>query len=208
MSCFDRFATLAVASAAAIISAQGAAYAGAFALREQSATGQGMSFAGVASGSGRASSMYWNPATITMNPGFVSEWHGAGVIPRTDITPTLTRPAGLQALGPSGDIGVDGFVPASYTTFQLNDRLWVGLYTGAPFGSDDEAEPDLGRPALRPHHVRALARGGADGRVQDQRLAVRRRRHPRDLFEGALLLGHRPDPCQSVAVRGERGSGR
>ena len=141
MSRFDRFATLAVASAAAIISAQGAAYAGAFALREQSATGQGMSFAGVASGSGRASSMYWNPATITINPGFVSEWHGAGVIPRTDITPTLTRPAGLQALGPSGDIGVDGFVPASYTTFQLNDRLWVGLYTGAPFGLTTKPNP-------------------------------------------------------------------
>jgi len=38
--------------------------AGAFALREQSAYGQGSSFAGIAAG-GALSSMYWNPAAIT-----------------------------------------------------------------------------------------------------------------------------------------------
>ena len=40
------------------------ANAGAFAVREQSAYGQGSSFAGIAAG-GALSAMYWNPAIIT-----------------------------------------------------------------------------------------------------------------------------------------------
>ena len=103
-----RSVTLAAVSVAALISAQGGAQAGAFALREQSATAQGLSFAGAASGSGGLSSMYWNPATITMAPGFQGEFHASAIIPETKITPTFTVPAGLAALGPSGDIGLEG----------------------------------------------------------------------------------------------------
>ena len=51
-------------SAAVLLAATAAANAGGFALREQSAYGQGSSFAGIAAG-GALSSMYWNPATIT-----------------------------------------------------------------------------------------------------------------------------------------------
>ena len=50
-----------------------AASAGAFGLREQSTQAQGMAFAGAAAGSGGVSSMFWNPAVITMRPGFVTE---------------------------------------------------------------------------------------------------------------------------------------
>lgn len=131
---FNRSLILAAVSLAALVSAQGGAQAGAFALREQSATGQGESFAGVAAGSAGVSSMYWNPATITMAPGWQSEFHGTAIIPESKITPVYTIPAGLSALGPSGDIGLDAVVPASYTSYQVNDSLWVGLYSGAPFG--------------------------------------------------------------------------
>jgi long-chain fatty acid transport protein len=129
-----RSVTLAAVSLAALMAAQGEAEAGAFALREQSATGQGMSFAGVAAGSAGVSSMYWNPATMTMAPGWQSEFHATAIIPESKITPTYTIPAGLAALGPSGDIGLDALLPSSYTSYQLNDRLWIGLYSGAPFG--------------------------------------------------------------------------
>src|SRR4051794_20865554 len=47
----------------------GEAQAGAFGIREQSTEAQGLAFAGAASGSGGVSSIFWNPATITMNPG-------------------------------------------------------------------------------------------------------------------------------------------
>ncbi|WP_244625490.1 SDR family NAD(P)-dependent oxidoreductase [Methylobacterium mesophilicum] len=42
------------------------AHAGAFGIREQSTQAQGLSYAGAASGSGGVSSIFWNPATITM----------------------------------------------------------------------------------------------------------------------------------------------
>ena len=78
--------------------------------------------------------MYWNPATMTMAPGFQSEFHATAIIPESKITPVYTIPSGLAGLGPSGDIGLDAVVPTSYTTYQVNDRLWFGLYSGAPFG--------------------------------------------------------------------------
>lgn len=94
MSRFNRYLSLAAVSFAALVAAQGGAQAGAFGLREQSATAQGMSFAGAASGSGEVSSMYWNPATMTFQFGMQSEWHASAVIPRSEITPTFTLPAG------------------------------------------------------------------------------------------------------------------
>ncbi|HWL74252.1 MAG TPA: outer membrane protein transport protein, partial [Burkholderiaceae bacterium] len=45
------------------------AHAGGFAIREQSACGQGASFAGVAAGGCDISSMFWNPATMTQFAG-------------------------------------------------------------------------------------------------------------------------------------------
>ena len=108
--------------------------AGAFGLREQSTTGQGMSFAGAAAGSGGVSSMYWNPATMTFQFGFRTESHRRGH-PRSEISPDL-HPSGrpLQLSVTSGDLGLDAVVPSGYTSYQINDRLWVGLATGAPFG--------------------------------------------------------------------------
>lgn len=134
MSRLNRHLSLAAVSFAALIAAQGGAQAGAFGLREQSATAQGMSFAGAASGSGEVSSMFWNPATMTFVPGLQFEADAAVVIPRSEITPIFTLPPGLAALGDSGDIGYDAVVPSSYASWQINDRLWVGLATGAPYG--------------------------------------------------------------------------
>ncbi|MCB8820867.1 OmpP1/FadL family transporter [Microvirga rosea] len=138
---FNRFLILGAVSFAALVSAQGGAQAGAFALREQSATGQGESFAGVAAGSAGVSSMFWNPATITMAPGWQSEFHATAIIPESKISPIYTVPAGLAALGPSGDIGLDAMVPASYTSYQVNDRLWIGFHNGAPYGLVTKPNP-------------------------------------------------------------------
>jgi len=132
MSRFNRSLTLAAVSLAALIAAQGGAQAGAFAVREQSATAQGYSFAGAASGSGGLSSMFWNPATITMAPGWQGETHLSVIIPRVDIDPVLPTPT--IGFGGSGDIGQDALVPTSYSSYQINDTLWVGLSSSAPFG--------------------------------------------------------------------------
>ena len=132
MSRLSRSLTLAAVSLAAIVAAQGSAQAGAFAIREQSASAQGYSFAGVASGSGNLSSMFWNPAVITMAPGWQTELSLSLIIPRVEINPLPSVPTFV--FGGSRDIGQDAIVPASYNSYQINDMLWVGLSSTSPYG--------------------------------------------------------------------------
>jgi long-chain fatty acid transport protein len=110
------------------------ARAGGFGIREQSAQGQGLGFAGAASGAAGASSLFWNPATVTMQPGWNSEYNASVIIPQATITPTLGTFPPLLALGGSGDIGQAAVVPSGATTYQVNDRLYLGVSSSAPFG--------------------------------------------------------------------------
>ncbi|KQP52608.1 outer membrane protein transport protein [Methylobacterium sp. Leaf108] len=121
-------------SATALTAGWGEAQAGAFAIREQSAQAQGLAFAGAASGSGGVSSMFWNPATVTMAPGFVKEQNLTFINLSARITPQAGTSPAFAGLGGSGDIGQGAIVPAGATSYQLNDRIWLGLQTGAPFG--------------------------------------------------------------------------
>jgi long-chain fatty acid transport protein len=124
---------LAGASALALTVASSAALAGAFGIREQSATAQGQAFAGAASGSGGLSSMFWNPATVTMQPGWNSQISASLINLDADVTPGAgTSP--LLGNRPSGNIGQAAVVPASYSSYQLNDRVWLGISGTAPFG--------------------------------------------------------------------------
>jgi long-chain fatty acid transport protein len=132
MSLFYRSTVLAAVSLATIITASSGAYAGGFAVREQSASAQGYSFAGAASGSGGLSSMFWNPATVTMAPGWQTEAHISVVVPNVEIDPVAPTPT--RAFGGSGDIGQDAVVPTSFTSYQFNDYLWLGLSSSAPYG--------------------------------------------------------------------------
>src|SRR4051794_22556883 len=156
------------ASFAVLLATTLAAQAGAFGIREQSATAQGEAFAGVAAGSGGLSSMFWNPATITMTPGIQTEAHGSIVVPYANVEPDfVTRdeiarlgstiipvpPTGplagrLGSFGPfgsaptdSGNIGQTLLVPSSYSSYQISDRLWVGLSVNGPFGLVTKADP-------------------------------------------------------------------
>lgn len=106
--------------------------AGAFGIREQSGIGLGTEFAGAAAGSAGLSSMFWNPATITMNPGWTSEFNASYIAPSAKINPISPTPTAI--FGASGDIGESAVVPATYSAYQLTDQLWVGLSSTAPFG--------------------------------------------------------------------------
>src|SRR5262249_10153662 len=109
------------------------AHAGAFLLREQSTIGSGLSTAGAAAGGAGLGSMFWNPATITDYPGWQSSWSGTGNAPPANIKAN-PGPTVLGLGSQSGDIGQDAVVPASYDSYQLNDKIWLGLATYAPFG--------------------------------------------------------------------------
>src|SRR5215468_7899327 len=114
-----------------LVIATAQADAGALALREQSAYGQGTSFAGIAAG-GALSSMFWNPATMTQVPGIQSESDVSGLIPYSAQTPGVGSLLG--AFGGTTNSSPAAFVPASYTSLQFNPNLWFGLSINAPFG--------------------------------------------------------------------------
>jgi long-chain fatty acid transport protein len=113
------------------------ANAGGFALREQSAYGQGTSFAGIAAG-GALSSMFWNPATMTQFSGKAFESDVSAVLPKsTQSYTSSTLATGLGALGFARGVensAENAVVPSSYSSWQLTDQLWLGLSINAPFG--------------------------------------------------------------------------
>jgi long-chain fatty acid transport protein len=119
-----------------LVVATAQASAGGLAVREQSAYGQGSSFAGVAAG-GALSSMFWNPATMTQVPGVVSETVVSGIFPYANNTPVsgaLVGPPLNFNLPGTENIGQATLVPAGYTSYQLSPNLWFGVSINAPFG--------------------------------------------------------------------------
>ncbi|HEY4981861.1 MAG TPA: outer membrane protein transport protein [Pseudolabrys sp.] len=121
---------LACSGVGALLTATVDANAGGFALREQSAYGQGSSFAGVAAG-GSLSSMFWNPATITQVPGIQTEMVLTGIMPYSSHTVTSGT---FAAFGGAGDSGNDALVPAGYASWQINPQTWLGLAVNSPVG--------------------------------------------------------------------------
>lgn len=110
----------------------GASAAG-FALKEQSATAQGNSFAGATAGAEDISYMFFNPAGLTRHEGNQAAVALSYVILKaeTDNAANLIGQGGEAA---SGDIGDDALVPAAYLLWSLSDDLKLGLGINAPFG--------------------------------------------------------------------------
>jgi long-chain fatty acid transport protein len=103
---------------------------GAFAVHEQSVSGQGASYAGVAAG-GTLSSMFWNPATITQQSGKSMENGFSGIISKT----SQGGVGGGGALTASAsNTAKNALVPSGYSSWQLSDRFWVGLGTNGAYG--------------------------------------------------------------------------
>ena len=122
------------------LSATSVAHAGAFALRQQSAYGQGSSFAGIAAG-GSLSSMFWNPANLSNVRGGEIEMVGTAIIAYADVKldpqPLLGVPGSDQ-----GDIARDAFVPSGYAAYRLSDRVALGVAINAPFGLSTKYDGD------------------------------------------------------------------
>lgn len=132
-------------SALGLIAVATQAQAGGFALREQSAYYQGMSFAGNATTGPSISSIFWNPATITgAGDGITFESHSSFIVPNADLDATFTKgaiPWIGSGSGKTGDIGSDAWIPASYNAYKINDDLFVGMSITAPFGLATKPNP-------------------------------------------------------------------
>lgn len=135
----SRLAHTVCVSSLALAATAGAALAGGFDVREQSAYFQGMSFAGAAAGGSALSSMFWNPAAAGYaKEGLSFESSYALIIPRADVTVetvggfpvSLARPG----LDPSVDVGRDAVVPASYMAYRVNSDLVFAMSINSQFG--------------------------------------------------------------------------
>jgi long-chain fatty acid transport protein len=128
-----------LAVAAALGGAAGHAGAAGFQLIEQNASGLGNAYAGQAAAAEDASTIWFNPAGMTLLPG--RQAVGALSAIRTSAkfqnSGGSTPPAAQSPItfsGDGGDAGGWGFVPNGYLSWQINDKLWAGIGVNAPFG--------------------------------------------------------------------------
>lgn len=117
----------------------GTAGATGYELREQSALGQGASFAGAAARNDDPSMIFFNPAAMSGLRGIQGSLVGSGIFPSGEaVSGTATRNAALGgsriqgSLG--GDIALDAFVPATYATMELAPDWRFGLGVTSPWG--------------------------------------------------------------------------
>jgi long-chain fatty acid transport protein len=139
---------LGVSAVSMVALSAGSAEAGGFSSRQQSGAGLGFAYAGMGTSMFGIGSMFWNPANITNFEGRRSEWNFTYVHPEFSVTTDrLTAAAGapnllavgVPAIG-SGNINAGTLTTASYNSYQVNDRFWIGLQTGVPYGSRTKAD--------------------------------------------------------------------
>ncbi|MBT9540695.1 OmpP1/FadL family transporter [Thiobacillus sp.] len=111
------------------------AHAAGFALIEQNASGLGNAYAGQAASAQDASTIYFNPAGMTLLPDSQLVLAGSLISPHAEFAGTVSPAIGG---GDGGDAGDLAFVPNAYFAYRLSPdvRLGVGLY--APFGLKTE----------------------------------------------------------------------
>jgi long-chain fatty acid transport protein len=158
MGSSDRRRQMFVAAAALAVTAGSAApaFGGAFGLREQSAIGQGMSFAGMAAGGGDSiSGMFWNPAVVNQVEFLESEQHFSGIFPSSDIDVKSSTPTAF--FGDGGDIGEWAALMAGYNAYRVTDKLAIGLSVNTPFGLATDPKHDwAGQTYARSSRVRSV----------------------------------------------------
>jgi long-chain fatty acid transport protein len=126
----------------ALVASASSAFAGGFAVREQSTESQGASFAGSAAFGG-LSSMFWNPAAAANKDGFNTESNYAFIKADAQIHTKTGTSSLLQGSNDSGNIAGTALVPASYLSYQMKQidpNLYLGVGLNSPFGLTTEPE--------------------------------------------------------------------
>ncbi len=127
----SRFTTL-LTTSVLTLSAGSVAAAG-YAIKEQSALGQGRSFAGMSSAGDDLSGIFFNPATLAHIDGNQVQVMGSLIVPNSKASNTVGL--GGLATGDTSDNGGQGaFVPGSYGSYHYSDALRLGVGVTAPFG--------------------------------------------------------------------------
>lgn len=119
----------------------GNASASGFAIIEQSVSGLGNAYAGAAATAEDASTIYFNPAGMTLLEGQQVVGGNHIVVPQTEfqIGEGTNAALGTETSGNGANIAV---VPNLFYTNKLNDRVAVGFGIFAPFGMSTEYDKD------------------------------------------------------------------
>jgi long-chain fatty acid transport protein len=123
------------------------AHGAGFALIEQNASGLGNAYAGAAAVAEDASTVYFNPAGMTLLPGRQLVVVGHLIKPKMEFSGTAVNALGQPVSGgKGGDAGDWAFVPNAYFAFRLTPDLHLGVGLNAPFGLKTEYDADwIGR---------------------------------------------------------------
>ncbi|MDH5692435.1 MAG: outer membrane protein transport protein [Gammaproteobacteria bacterium] len=119
-------------------------HAAGFALIEQSASGMGKAFAGMAASTEDASAMFYNPAAIGHLKGSQSTVAGHYIKPSSKFTnngSVLADGSTPLTGGNGGDAGVPAFVPNAYYKSDLNHEVVFGVGLNVPFGLATSYDP-------------------------------------------------------------------
>lgn len=129
---------MALAVASALGGAPGLASAAGFALIEQSGSGMGNAYAGAAATAEDASTVFFNPAGMSLidGPQIVAGGHVIGL--KAEFSGSATNPGalggGAATGGQGGDAGGLSVVPNFYFVMPIADSLRFGVGVNAPFG--------------------------------------------------------------------------
>jgi len=102
-----------------------------FALVEQNASGLGNAYAGQAASAQDASTIFFNPAGMTLLPDAQLVVAGHLIQPSAKFSGTFSAPVGG---GQGGDAGGLAFVPNLYFALPLTSSVSLGVGINAPFG--------------------------------------------------------------------------
>lgn len=144
MKRMQRKSGLRAAVAAALGALPGIAGAAGFALLEQNASGLGTAYAGTAAVAEDASTIFFNPAGMTLLPGAQVVIGGSGIYVNSEFDGDGSAAPPFTALGneTGGNLGGWALVPAAYFSMPVGERLAIGVGVGAPFGLKTEYEDD------------------------------------------------------------------
>ena len=140
--------TIGYAGIAVCLVSAGNASAAGFALLEQNTSGLGNAYAGQAASAQDASTIFFNPAGMTLLPDRQIVLSANGVKPTANFSNTASTPplgrAGLTGNG--GDAGDWSVVPSLYAAFAITPDLRLGIGINSPFGLKTEYDaPWLGQ---------------------------------------------------------------
>jgi long-chain fatty acid transport protein len=108
-----------------------AVLASGFQLQEQSASGLGVAYSGMAAAVQDGSTVFWNPAGMSQLGGSGLSVAAEYIIPSFKFTDAGSA---YSAFGSGGDAGVASLVPAFYGYTTMTSQLTLGLAVNAPFG--------------------------------------------------------------------------